>query len=121
MASFTPSSNYPNGNTCTATITTEVNDLAGNALASTYVWTFYVQMETTPTPIPTPAPLAVVNLGRAVNFGILAGTGLSNTNPTTVTGDVGVGVGGESTEPSLAGGYTNYLLGEAPKAQDAHL
>jgi len=39
-ATFNPTSNLAAGTLYTATITTGVTDLAGNALASTYVWTF---------------------------------------------------------------------------------
>ncbi|MEO6666583.1 MAG: outer membrane beta-barrel domain-containing protein [Nitrospiria bacterium] len=48
-ASFTQTSNLTPGTLYTATMTTGVRDLAGNALASDYVWSF----TTTPTPDPT--------------------------------------------------------------------
>ncbi len=37
---FTPASNFDNGKTYTATVTTGAKDLSGNALASSYVWGF---------------------------------------------------------------------------------
>ncbi len=39
-AIFTPSSNYSANTTYTATVTTGIKDVAGNALASNYSWTF---------------------------------------------------------------------------------
>src|SRR3990172_4666003 len=39
-AAFTPTGNLAHSTTYTATITTEVKDLAGNALADNYIWTF---------------------------------------------------------------------------------
>jgi hypothetical protein len=55
---------------------------------------------------PTPVPSSV-NLGKASTFGVLAQT-LTNTNPTTVIGDVGSGIGGQTTTPSTITG-TNHL------------
>ncbi len=40
VATFDPTGSLPSGTTCTATITTGVTDVAGNALASTFTWTF---------------------------------------------------------------------------------
>ena len=40
VATFTPASDYEKGKAYTATITTGAKDLAGNALASNYVWNF---------------------------------------------------------------------------------
>src|SRR5439155_599910 len=42
-ATFTPSSNLSSFTTYTATITTGVKDLAGNAMTANYVWTFTTQ------------------------------------------------------------------------------
>ncbi|MDD2337387.1 MAG: PilC/PilY family type IV pilus protein, partial [Geobacteraceae bacterium] len=49
VATFTPTANLSNSKTFTATITTAVKDLAGNALASAKVWSF-----TTALAVPTP-------------------------------------------------------------------
>ena len=40
IATLTPNSNLPASTTCTATISTAVRDVAGNALASSYSWSF---------------------------------------------------------------------------------
>lgn len=81
-ATFTPLSNLTGSTTYTATITTGAKDLAGNALASNFVWSF--------TTGATIANLAVVNLGTAGNFVILAKTAITNIPTSAVTGDIGL-------------------------------
>ena len=80
IATFTPLSNLATG-TFTATITTGVTDLAGNALASDYVWSFTTG----------PACLAPVPLGAAAPFGGFGGgAGMTNQGINTViNGDIG--------------------------------
>ena len=86
VATFTPSSALALNTLYTATITTGAQDLAGDPLASNYVWTF-----TTAT-----APCqATVPLGTACSFGILGGSTVTNSSVvgptnTNVTGDIGV-------------------------------
>jgi ice-binding like protein/Big-like domain-containing protein len=77
IAAFTPSSNLAFSTTYTATITTGAQDLAGNPLAANYVWSFTTA---------TNACQAVVPLGSAANFVILAGSTVTNTGPTIITG-----------------------------------
>jgi hypothetical protein len=83
-ATFSPVSNLASSTVYTATVTTGVQDLAGNALVSNYVWTF------------TTAATAVgstrspVFLGTAGNFAVLAKTGVSTTGATGVVGDIGL-------------------------------
>jgi ketosteroid isomerase-like protein len=82
VATFTPNNALALDTLYTATITTGAEDLAGDPLASDYVWTF-----TTST---TPC-IATVPLGTACSFGILAATpAVTNLGPTVVTGDVGI-------------------------------
>ena len=40
VATFSPTANLPAGTTCTATISTGAKDLAGNALAANFIWSF---------------------------------------------------------------------------------
>ncbi len=71
-ASFTPSSPLLNGMLYSATITTGAQDLAGNPLATNYVWTF----STVPT-VTVPV-LPIIDLKSVARFGIIAGVGVSN-------------------------------------------
>jgi hypothetical protein len=88
-ATFNPASDLTASTLYTATITNGVTDLAGNAMVSNYVWTF-----TTGT---TAANLLPVDLRTAANFAILAGSGVTNTGPTIVNGDLGVSPGSAVT------------------------
>jgi Ice-binding-like/Bacterial Ig-like domain len=82
VATFTPTSPLALNTLYTATITTGAQDLAGDPLASDYVWTFTTA---------TAACQATVPLGTACMFGILAATPVvSSSGPTIVTGDVGI-------------------------------
>jgi uncharacterized protein YjdB len=58
-----------------------------------------------------PAPSAAVNLGTASSFAVLAGTALTNNSggTTLITGDVGSP--SQTTDPTLAAGFTNYKSG----------
>ncbi len=82
VATFTPNSPLALNTLYTATITTGAQDLAGDPLANSYVWTFTTS---------TTACSAAVPLGTACMFGILAATpSVANSGPTAVTGDVGI-------------------------------
>ncbi|MFC0135539.1 hypothetical protein CR105_18035 [Massilia eurypsychrophila] len=60
--------------------------------------------------VPPPAS-APIDLGRATNFAVLAGTALTNNSggTTLITGDVGSP--SQTTDPTLAAGFTNYKSG----------
>ena len=79
-ATFNPINNFQTNTTYTATITTAAKDISGNALANNYTWSF-----TTGTAIGTSG----IDLGTAGNFAILAGSGITNTGNTIITGDIG--------------------------------
>jgi hypothetical protein len=82
VATFTPNSPLALNTLYTATITVGAEDLAGDPLANSYVWTFTTS---------TTACSAAVPLGTACMFGILAATpSVANSGPTAVTGDVGI-------------------------------
>ena len=81
-ATFTPTNPLALDTLYTATITTGAQDLAGDPLASNYVWTFTTN---------TAACVAIVPLGSACSFGILAATpSVTSSGPTNVTVDVGI-------------------------------
>jgi hypothetical protein len=82
IATFTPSNSLVAGMTYTATITTGAKDLAGNALAANTVWSF--------TTVAKISGLAVVNLGAAGNYVILAKTAINNNPTSAITGDLGL-------------------------------
>lgn len=87
-AKFTPTNNLSASATYTATVTTGAKDAAGNALASDKVWSFTTGTSTT--------GLAVVDLGAAGNYVILAKTAINNTPTSAITGDIGLSPAAES-------------------------
>ncbi len=92
-ATFTPSAPLANNTTYTAQINNTAQDLAGNALAPSATpnpWTF-----TTGAVVPpVAAGPAAVNLTCAANFTVLAGSGITNTGPSILSGgDVGLSPG----------------------------
>jgi hypothetical protein len=78
VATFTPASNLALNTTYTATITTGAQDLMANALAVDATWSF-----TTAT---AACQTSQVPLGSAARFDVLAGTTVTNTGPTVITG-----------------------------------
>src|SRR6202521_2930347 len=82
VATFTPTSPLALDTVYTATITTGAQDLAGDPLASDFVWSFTTSVT---------ACVATVPVGTACSFGILAATpAVTNIGNTNVTGDVGI-------------------------------
>jgi len=79
-ATFTPSVPFDISLVYTARITTGATDTDDIAIASDHVWTFTTGA----------CSQAPVVLGTAGNFAVLAGSTVTNTGPTAVTGDLGV-------------------------------
>jgi hypothetical protein len=82
-ALFTPKSTLAANAVFTASLSTGVLDLAGNALAAPYAWTFTTGTNTAKGP-------AVVGLGTAGNFAVLAKTAISTVPASSITGDIAV-------------------------------
>jgi hypothetical protein len=85
-ATFSPSSNLASLTTYTATITTAVKDLAGNAMASNYTWSFTTGQSLTP-------PMGSVSM-----FGVFGGSaGITNQGLNTLIYNGSIGTTGVST------------------------
>ncbi|MGP0021213.1 MAG: ice-binding family protein [Candidatus Sulfotelmatobacter sp.] len=78
VATFTPSGTLALNTSYTATVTTGAQDLMGNALASDSTWSFTTATAACQTPL--------VPLGSAGTFVVLAGSTVTNTGPTVITG-----------------------------------
>lgn len=85
IATFTPTAALDLDTDYTATITTGTTDVAGNALASTKVWNF--------TTAATSSAQLAPDLGDAAGFVVLAGSTVTSTGATALTGDLGVSPG----------------------------
>jgi len=81
--SFNPTADLEPNTTYTATITTGVKDLAGNAMATAKSWTFTTRALSALGPQP-------VDLKTAGNYVIMAKTGVTNVPTSAVTGDIGI-------------------------------
>src|SRR5207248_6966892 len=92
-----------------ATITTGVKDLAGNALASNFAWSFTTAAAT--------AGQAPVPLGSATTFTVLAGSAVTSTGGSTVNGDLGVSPGNTLTGAPTVNGTTHLSDLVAAQAQ----
>ena len=93
VATFSPATNLPASTTCVATLTTGLTDISGKALASPYIWSFTTSAS-------QPRGPALVYLGTAGNYAILAKTAVSTVPPSVITGDIG-----------LSPAATSYLTG----------
>ncbi|OYU41510.1 MAG: hypothetical protein CFE44_29365, partial [Burkholderiales bacterium PBB4] len=87
-ASFKPAINLAENTTYTATVSTGVRDMAGNALASNKVWRFTTFA---PVVIIPPPIIPSVNLGTASTYGTFGGTaGMTNMGTLTlINGNIG--------------------------------
>jgi len=81
-AVFTPTVLLAASTTYTATISTGAKNLAGKPLSSNKVWNF--------TTGGSSAVLAVVNLGTAANYVIVAKSAINNNSTSAITGDLGL-------------------------------
>ncbi|WP_150913914.1 ice-binding family protein [Marinobacter halotolerans] len=81
-AVFTPENNLATSTLYTATLNTDVTDLAAVALAADEVWTFTTGDAVAQGPEP-------VNLRTAGDFVILTKTGITNVPVSAITGDIG--------------------------------
>lgn len=97
-ATFKPTSNLVSSTTYTATITTGVTDLAGNALAANKIWSFTTGTTTAANPSP-------VLLGSAGSFVILTTAGITNVPTSAITGNIGA-------SPITAAAMDNVLCSE---------
>jgi hypothetical protein len=80
-ARFIPENSLDSGLTYTATVTTAVTDMAGNALEVAKTWTFITG---------TTTGLSVVNLRASGNYVILAKSAINNSPTSAITGDMGL-------------------------------
>ena len=81
-AVFTPTVLLAASTVYTATISTGAKNLAGKPLSSNKVWNF--------TTGGSSAALAVVNLGAAANYVIVAKSAINNNSTSAITGDLGL-------------------------------
>jgi len=93
IATFTPATNLAPNTTYTNTITTGVKDLAGNALATNFVWIFTTGAQ-------ADTNLMSINLGTASTFAILATAAISGAGD-QINGDVGLHPGSSQGIPPV--------------------
>ncbi len=115
IASFVPLSNLLSATTYTATVSTGVRDLQGNALPVGTTWTFTTGVAT--------GGLPAVSLGSLVSFAVVAGAGLNNANAggqTTINGNVGLSPTGTCLGDGAACSATDPVINGTLYANDAN-
>ena len=110
IATLSPLANLAANTLYTATLTTGVMDAARNALAANHVWSFTTAAN---------AAQAPVALRSAAPYAVLAGSTVTNSNGTTVNGDLGVSAGTSVTgfPPGVVNGSINAGNSAAAQAQ----
>ncbi len=93
-ATFAPINTLAASTLYTATMTTGAKSLTGKSLSKDVVWSFTTGSSS--------ATLAIVNLGDAGNFVILAKTAINNSVTSAVTGDLGLSPAATSYVTGLA-------------------
>lgn len=99
-ATMVPTAALAPNTTFTASISTSAKDVAGNALAAIKSWSFTTVASSATGP-------AIVNLGTAINYVVLAKAGISTTGATSVVGDIGL-------SPAAATFITGFALSSPP-------
>lgn len=101
VARLAPNSSLAVSTTYTARITTGVRDVVGTPLAADFVWTF--------TTAATVAPInpPIISLGAAAPYGILGGSGVTNSGPTIINGSLGTSPTGTLTGAPVVTGSTD--------------
>ncbi|HXO38952.1 MAG TPA: Ig-like domain-containing protein, partial [Candidatus Acidoferrum sp.] len=114
-ATFTPSAPLAPNTTFTITVTTGAKDLGGVGLAAPFHQTF------TTGPCKTGGVPPVALCPFIGNFSVLAGSTVTNTGSTVISGDVGVSPGTAVTgfPPGMASGTIHKADGAAAQAQAA--
>ena len=109
IATFTPTVALATSTGFTATITTGAKDTSGNSMANNRVWNFSSSA--------TSSNQATVALGGAGAFAVLAGSTITSTGATALTGDLGVSPGTAVTGFPPATLTGTKQLGNAVSAQ----
>jgi Ice-binding-like/Bacterial Ig-like domain len=115
VATFTPSANLAANTAFTFTVTTGAKDMGGVPMAAPFHLTF------TTGPCQTGGVPSVPLCPLMGDFSVLAGSTVTNTGSTVVSGEVGVSPGTAVTgfPPGLAGGAIHSADGAAAQAQIA--
>ena len=100
-AVFTPSSNLAPNSTYSAAVTSGVEDLAGNAMAANYLWSFTTRAAL------AGADQSPVVLESANQYAILSSSAITNIPTSSITGDVGVSPGVRSDISGLTNPEVN--------------
>jgi hypothetical protein len=114
VATFTPTNTLVANTQYTATITTGAQDQFGNGLATPRTWTFMTGTQACATPIAFGPP--------GCGTGILAASAITNSGPSTVSGDVDISPSGLSSITGFPPGtFTGQEHGADPTAAAAQL